>query len=116
MIRPTEKLDVDSEENFYIDKPREENTLEMAKLITEAENNNPALEDVKVEETADWIKNYYFAENLYTDCLHKASTAIYDKETKELVGVCLISLWQEWPFIGEISVKPSYQVRVLEVK
>ncbi|WP_090042909.1 GNAT family N-acetyltransferase [Clostridium frigidicarnis] len=47
--------------------------------------------------------------------MHKFNS-IYDKETKELVGVCLISLWQEWPLIGEISVKPSYQGKGLGSK
>ncbi len=113
MIRPTEELNISFQDNFYVDLPKEEHTLEMANLIAKARNNNPALKDGNAERTAGWIKDYYFDENPYSACLHKASTTVYDKETKELVGVCLISLWEEWPLIGHIAVKPSYGGRGL---
>jgi ribosomal protein S18 acetylase RimI-like enzyme len=59
---------------------------------------------------------YWSDENKNIEVLNKASTLIYDEKTKELVGVCLISLWQEWPLIWEIAVKPSYAGKGLGTK
>ena len=35
-------------------------------------------------------------------------TLVYDKHTKDLVGLCYISIWKEWPLISQIAVKPGY--------
>lgn len=113
MIRPTQQLRPEFEDEFYIDRPNNGNVSQMAALIVEAQDNNPVLVTSDLKETERWLKEDYFEENLYAALLNKASTVVYDKETKELVGVCLISLWQEWPLIVEISVKPSYEGRGL---
>lgn len=116
MIRPTQEFEVNIEDDFYIELPKEENISEMANLIVEAESNNPALTPSSAESIINWITKYYFGKNPHSDCLNKASTLIYDKKSKELVGVCLISLWEEWPLIGEIDVKPGYDGRGLGTK
>lgn len=45
--------------------------------------------------------------------MNKASTLIYEKKTNELVGACLISIWEDWPNVYDIAVKPSFQKRGL---
>lgn len=45
--------------------------------------------------------------------VNKASTLIYEKKTNELVGACLISIWEEWPNVYDIAVKPSFQKKGL---
>lgn len=113
MIRPTKEFDIEFGEKFYIDTPKKENISQMAAVIVEAQDNNPVLGPSDFNETERWLKEEYFEENPYADLLNKSSTVVYDKETKEMVGLCLMSLWQEWPLIVEISVKPSYEGRGL---
>lgn len=113
MIRPTQEFDIEFGERFYIDRPNKENISKMTALIVEAQDNNPVLGPSDFNETERWLKEEYFEENPYADLLNKASTVVYNKETKEMVGLCLMSLWQDWPLIVEISVKPSYEGRGL---
>lgn len=116
MIRPTEEFNVIWEGDFNIILPKEQNKLEVAQLIFEAFQNDVGSNSTySVEERASWIEDY-FKDNYHIEILNKASTLIYDKKTKELVGVCLISLWQEWPLVWEVAVKPSYAGRGLGTK
>ncbi|MGH4124130.1 MAG: GNAT family N-acetyltransferase [Clostridium sp.] len=116
MIRPTEEFKVTWERDFNIVIPKEENKLEMAELIFQAFQNDVGLNSTySVEERVSWIEDY-FKDNSQIEVLNKASTLIYNKKTKELVGVCLISLWQEWPLVWEIAVNPSYAGKGLGTK
>lgn len=108
MIRPTDKFKVTWDNRYLITTPKLENQQDMAKLLFEAFNNNKALNyNYSLEEYDSWIKEYLDG-FLNEEILNRASTLIYDKETKELVGFCIISMWQEWPLVSKIAVKPCY--------
>lgn len=109
MIRPTENFKVSWEEDFYTSVLKRENQKEIGQLLYEAfEVNKNISESYTLEEYNEWVKEY-FDEFLNEDILNRASTLVYDKKTNELVGVCYISLWQEWPLVSQIAVKPEYQ-------
>ena len=111
MIRTTEIISDNLNEKYDICLPKRENEVEMGKLLYEAFENNDGLNfNYSLEEYTSWVKDY-FDDNLENDFLNRASTLVYDKETKELVGLCYISIFQEWPLISQIAVKPSYQGR-----
>ncbi|MBU5227244.1 GNAT family N-acetyltransferase [Clostridium senegalense] len=111
MIRPTELFDITWENDFYVCSPNKENELEMGKVLYEAFENNEGLNfNYSLEEYTSWVKEY-FDDNLGKGILNKASTLVYDKHTKELVGLCYISIWKEWPLISQIAVKPGYSGR-----
>ncbi|WP_291578430.1 GNAT family N-acetyltransferase [Clostridium sp. UBA6640] len=108
MVRPTETFNINWEDNYYVRPPKREDELEMGKLLHEAFQNNEGLNfNYSVDEYTKWVKEY-FDSNLDVELLNRASTLVYDKITKELVGICYISMWQEWPLVSQIAVKPSY--------
>ncbi len=108
MVRPTEIFNINWEDNYYVTFPRREDELEKGKLLHEAFQNNEGLNlNYSLNEYTEWVKEY-FDSNLDVEILNRASTLVYDKATKELVGVCYISMWEEWPLVSQIAVKPSY--------
>ncbi|WP_454054277.1 GNAT family N-acetyltransferase [Clostridium sp. Marseille-Q7071] len=108
MVRPTETFNINWEDNYYVTSPKREDELEMGKLLYEAFQNNEGLNfNYSVHEYTEWVKEY-FDSNLDVEILNRASTLVYDKTTKKLVGICYISIWQEWPLVSQIAVKPSY--------
>lgn len=116
MIRPTEKFNITWEECFYIVAPKREDELEIGKLIHEAFENNLNLnKSYSLNEYTAWVKEY-FDDYLDIEILNEASTLVYDKATNELVGVCYISIWQEWPLVSQIAVKPSYEGKGIGTK
>ncbi len=116
MVRPTEILNISWDDNYYVTSPKREDELQIGKLLHEAFQNNEGLNfSYSVEEYTKWVKEY-FDNNLNIELLNKASTLVYDKATKELVGVCYISMWQEWPLISQIAVKPSYAGKGIATK
>ncbi len=116
MIRPTEEFNIMWREGFYANLPKRENQGEIGKLLYEAFENNVNLHSsYTLEEYTGWVKEY-FDDYLDSDMLNRASTLVYDGNTNELVGVCYVSLWQEWPLISQIAVKPSYEGRGIGTK
>lgn len=108
MVRPTETFNINWEDGYYVSSPKREDESEMGKLLHEAFQNNEGLNfNYSVDEYTKWVKEY-FDSNLDVELLNRASTLVYDKATKELVGICYISMWQEWPLVSQIAVKPSY--------
>lgn len=109
MIRPTETFKVTWEKEFYTSVPKRENQDEIGQLLYEAfEDNENISESYSLEEYTEWVKEY-FDDFLKEDILNKASILVYDRKTNVLVGACYISLWQEWPLVSQIAVKPGYQ-------
>ncbi|WP_346867384.1 MULTISPECIES: GNAT family N-acetyltransferase [unclassified Clostridium] len=116
MIRPIEEFNIMWGEGFYANLPKRENQGEIGKLLYEAFENNVNLHSsYTLEEYTGWVKEY-FDDYLDSDMLNRASTLVYDGNTNELVGVCYVSLWQEWPLISQIAVKPSYEGRGIGTK
>ncbi|MEW8993218.1 GNAT family N-acetyltransferase [Clostridium sp.] len=116
MIRPTEEFNITWGEEYYINLPKRENQGEIGKLLHEAFESNVDLHSsYTLDDYTDWVKEY-FDDYLDNDMLNRASTLVYDGNTNELVGVCYVSLWQEWPLISQIAVKPSYEGRGIGTK
>ncbi len=42
---------------------------------------------------------YYFENSSNIEILNKASSLVFDRESNELIGVCLVSEYNEWPLI-----------------
>lgn len=116
MIRPTEEFNIMWGEEYYINLPKRENQGEIGKLLYESFESNVNLHSsYTLDEYTDWVKEY-LDDYLDNDMLNRASTLVYDGNTNELVGVCYVSLWQEWPLISQIAVKPNYEGRGIGTK
>ena len=107
MIRPTEEFIVEWEDKFEKVLPSKEQTNEIGKLLHAAYVDDP-FQHYSLEEITGFVEDY-FKNNSHIDILNKASSVVYDKETKELIGVCLISEFNEWPLVYDIAVKKEYR-------
>ncbi|WBW96173.1 GNAT family N-acetyltransferase [Oceanirhabdus sp. W0125-5] len=108
LIRPTVEFDVKWDDRFRIEQVQAVKCDEMAQVYLEA---NIGGVDDNGQELNDYVRRvgYYFKSKENTEIFHKASTLIYDNETNELVGVCLISMCEGWPLVFDVAVKPSYR-------
>jgi ribosomal protein S18 acetylase RimI-like enzyme len=108
MIRPTETFNISFEDNYEALALSKSHITKIATLFSKAFADGVG-EDAGLSKTEhEEAIMAYFKENSGEEILKRASTLLYDKETKELIGVCLISLWEGWPNIYDIAVKPSY--------
>ncbi|ADL52677.1 GNAT family N-acetyltransferase [Clostridium cellulovorans] len=108
MIRPTEEFYLNWEENFNISSVAKEKALEISRLFYEAYSDG--IDDYAkqtVEEHLPQVEAFLNKE--LNSTLKNASVLVYDKNNNELIGVCFISLWDEWPEISNLVVKPSYR-------
>lgn len=112
MIRPTEEFETIWSDEYKIVPVTEESRNEISKLFVEAFGTEVKNEDENFGGQDKSIQ-YYFDNNPENTLVNKASTLIYEKKTNELIGACLISIWEEWPNVYEIAVKPSFQNRGL---
>lgn len=115
MIRPTEKFNLNWEDKFTISCPEEEKVLEISKLFHEAYSDG--IDDYakqSIEEHIPQVKGFLNQESDMT--IKSASALVYDKDTNELAGVCFITLWDGWPYIDNLVVKPSYRGKGLAEK
>ena len=108
MIRPTEEFETIWSDEYKIVPVTEESRNEISKLFVEAFGTEVENQDENFEGQDKSIQ-YYFDNNPENTLVNKASTLIYEKKTNELIGACLISIWEEWPNVYEIAVKPSFQ-------
>jgi len=105
MIRPTEERLLSLDEHFYYEVPCKEDLPMLVALLEEAYvENNHDRRDVRTytDETS-----YYFQQT--EPGLLQAATILYHKKTKEIAGLCLVSLWEELPLIYDIAVRPKYR-------
>lgn len=108
MIRPTEKFILNWEENIIISCPVKENHIEIAKLFHEAYSGG--VDDYvkqSIEEHILQVKEFFNEE--LSSTVKDASILVYDKTTNELIGTCLVGLWDGWPEIFNLAIKPSYR-------
>jgi len=118
MIRPTQEFNVTWDDKFSVELPKKEDIKVITELLYEAKIFGKKVQDKETDldlKECKFVENYY-SKNHDTDFLNNASTIIYDKETKEMIGVCLISLWSGLPNVFEIAVKPSYRGQSLAKK
>lgn len=107
MMRPTEVFDFDWDDAILARTPKQSDNVEIAKLFYESFNGGL---DFQYEEYTHegWVSevNEYF-NGCTQEILLEASTLIYDKTEKRLIGACLVSCVEEWPLIHTIGVDPS---------
>lgn len=111
MIRPTEEFNITWDCDYKIVSVTEDKKSDIVKLFTEAFSNE-SKDKVNFEKENESVE-FYFTKNPENTLVNKASTLIYEKKTNELVGACLISIWQDWPNVYDIAVKPSFEKRGL---
>lgn len=111
MIRPTEEFHITWDCDYEIVSVTEDKKGDIVKLFTEAFSNE-SKDGTSFEKENESVE-VYFTKNLKNTLVNKASTLIYEKKTNELVGACLISIWEDWPNVYDIAVKPSFQKRGL---
>jgi ribosomal protein S18 acetylase RimI-like enzyme len=106
MIRPTEEFETSFRDEYKIVSVGKEHKNEILELFVEAFSTGAAKQSrTEIEEQLQ----YYFDGNSENSLVNKASTLIYDSKTNQLAGACLISIWEEWPIVYDIAVKPSFQ-------
>jgi len=111
MIRPTEEFHITWDCDYEIVSVTEDKKSDIVKLFAEAFSNE-SKDGTSFEKENESVE-VYFTKNLKNTLVNKASTLIYEKKTNELVGACLISIWEDWPNVYDIAVKPSFQKRGL---
>lgn len=104
MIRPTEKIETSLPRDIASVKPNLDHITCITELMNEAYYAGPDQRDIDTYKR-DLI--YYFEHN--QEEVLEASTILIQKETSEIVGVCLVSLWEDTPLIYEIAVKPYHK-------
>ena len=109
MIRPTEKFEIDWDEEYRLEPLTKEKIKDISKLFAESYRNGIGDNGDMNFETQSKSFQYYFEHNPEGSLINKASTLVYERETNELIGAALISIWEEWPNVYEIAVKPSFQ-------
>ena len=112
MIRPTEEFEIIWSDEYKIVSARKENKNEIGELLAEAVATG--IEGKSKSEIESQIQ-YYSDENPENSLVNKASTLIYETKTNQLIGVCLISIWEKWPNVYDIAVKPSFQKKGLAI-
>ncbi len=115
MARPTETLNVSWPDIVQVAAPTERHLKQMAQLIFEViyepltglVPGRSSLES-QVRKLQRGFKLFGASETL-----RQASSVVFDRESGEIIGVCLIGLAQDWPLIYDIAVRPNFQGRGL---
>lgn len=112
MARPTAPFEVEWDDCYQLDVPSPEKKDEMVDLYFEVYRQS------EVECIADKDREFYqkILDGQIPDVKQEYSTLIYDKETDELIGACLVTIWEELPYINDLVVKSGYQGRGLGAK
>ena len=108
MMRPTESYFVYWEDKYEVRTPRVDDIEELGKFFFEAFKNYVGATIYSQEERTSFVKDYFTNKSL-DELLLKASTIMHDKETNEIIGVCLISEFRDWPLVSDVAVKSSYR-------
>ncbi len=115
MLRPTEVYEFNWDNSISVRTPEPCNKEAIARLFYESFHGNIDSmyairhngQECTYEEYLDEVNEYF------NDCtesiLLEASTLVFDKTEKKLIGVCLVSCLEEWPLIHTIAVDPSYR-------
>ena len=113
MIRPTEEFETIWNDEYKIVPVTKENRNEITELFIEAFSPTVKNQGKSSFEQHNASIQYYFDNNLENSLVNKASTLIYEKKTNQLLAACLISIWEGWPNVYDIAVKPSFQKKGL---
>lgn len=115
MMRPTVVFDFIWDNDIIVKTPERSNAIEIARLFHESFNSgidskyvaNQNGQECTYQDYLDEVNDYF--NECTEDILLEASTLIYDKVEKKLIGACLVSCVEEWPLIHTIGVNPSYR-------
>lgn len=108
MIRPTETMDMTLDERFSLIPLSEQCFDQIVEICVDAYKDAQHKHDYTETSIRGDLK-YYFDQFGADEILNSSSSLIIEKETNKLVGVCLVSIWEEWPNIFEIFVAPTHQ-------
>lgn len=115
MMRPTEVFEINWDDTVVVRSPEESDSAEIAKLFYESfDNSLDQYYDITQSGQASTYEDYLCEVNEYfgespEDILLEASTLVYDKAEKKLIGACLVSYVEGWPLIHTIGVNPLYR-------
>lgn len=101
MIRPTQKYEIQFTDQYEIVSPKEVDVHALGRFFYIVFDNEKSIETY-----TEAYKNYF--NNCNEETLN-ASTVVIDKVSKEIVGVCLISIWNDWPLIYDVGVLNGYR-------
>ncbi|SHN78002.1 Ribosomal protein S18 acetylase RimI [Paenibacillus sp. ov031] len=104
MIRPTEKIENDLHTDCICIKPQLEHLPSIVQVMNESYRGG--MDEGNLDTYRDDV-SYYFEHNRQDELLN-ASSVLVDKKTNEVVGFCLISMWENMPLVYDIAVKPGY--------
>lgn len=115
MIRPTERFeDIQWREDLIIKTPTIEDAAEVGKVLHESytggihyEEFSNNTEEEEIGYSKEFIEKYISTNSI------QASTLVYDRNTNELIGVCLAGKndedGNEFSKISQVGVKPAYR-------
>ncbi|WP_194542154.1 GNAT family N-acetyltransferase [Paenibacillus sp. JZ16] len=104
MMRPTEQLETSMDLNDMHRIPSIDDMSKIVEVFREAYANGPDEREAQVY--AEDVARYFDAVD---PKLLGASSVVYDRITGEIVGVCLISLWEGLPLVYSIAVLPQHR-------
>lgn len=104
MMRPTEQLETSMDLNYMHGIPTIDDKYKIAEVFKEAYSNGPDEREAQVY--AEDVARYFDAVD---PKLLGASSVVYDRTTGEIVGVCMISLWEGLPLVYSIAVLPQHR-------
>lgn len=120
MQRPTELLEVDWENTFIVTESAVHDRQGTRRLVHDKEighlffrcmSNGIRVMERKQESLSHYIMKAQLLAEQTNEVALKASTLVYDKRNKALIGACLISMQDHSPNIYNIGVLPSYTRR-----
>ncbi|MGM0380162.1 MAG: GNAT family N-acetyltransferase [Bacillota bacterium] len=112
MMRPTEEMDYKCDLDLEIKNPKKEDSKEIAKLLNLSfengvDKNSQLNKSSKDESLNNWLETVDDFFDNTNEFLIEASSIIYDTNRK-MIGVCLISIFENWPLIHTIALDPLY--------
>lgn len=106
MIRPTEKFNLNWGIGLRLLQPDESMREEIIKIFFQGFKNG-ILEET--EEAQRKRVDYYFEHIKEHEILIRASTVVKNTETNEIMGVCLVLLWEGLPIIYDLVVVKEFR-------
>lgn len=118
MIRPTEYFDCQEwGDGFGIAAPHAEEIHNIAEMLYKSYSGTDSIgypAENTVEQHISALEYYFKHNNI--EILKAASSMIYDKSNMAIVGICLISLWEDLPLVSNIAVLPQYRSKQIATK
>lgn len=104
MMRPTEQLETSMDLNYMHRIPTIDDMSKIVEVFKEAYANGPDEREAHVY--AEDAERYF---DVVDPKLLAASSVVHDRITGEIVGVCMISLWEGLPLVYSIAVLPQHR-------